>query len=287
MFALMTGLVINIQPPVNAASNGITFLKSGKTITTVLAGSKKHKVKMVDGSKLVINSYSYTVKLYIDGKVKYSYTDPNDVKKTFVCLLKVSSSTTLIMVYCLGENYGDRNYEYKIFRYYNGVLKQCAGSKLVSENCYYPIPLIAGDNLFALEALNEAKSIGEYILLAIYKYDPIGKKISMATSAFNIAFYESDYSQPGGKGGWSDNWGTARTSFETYTYAGGKTLSFTAQQGDRLRVQRVSYIKKAQYFEVMNKSGMTGWYKDPTGDISYFFETEYSGGFTSANNNSR
>ena len=273
VLALTLGLFTIIPFSAGAAGKGVTEVKPNKAVSTKLNGSKKYSVKLTQ----TINDYNVEFKmtLSIDGKTKLS-TGNRHGYGARVWLLSVNSSTTLIYIYFQVENSTDAH---KVYRY--------DGSKLVLiSDIGYIIsssdePLSAGNNEFTIACHKQEPSLGIYRINAKFKYNTSSKKISKATNAYNVTFYEGmEGAGPGDISGWQDNWGTACKAFKTYTTAGGSTLSFSVKKGDRLRVQKVNITTSAVFFEVKNEQGKTGWYKDPkkwSENHAHFMEAMFAG----------
>jgi len=268
-------LVANLPITVKAASNGVTELKPGKTVSTKLSDSKKHSVKYIENINKTTDDLKMTI--YIDGKVKYT-CNASWAFKASVFLLDVNVNTTLIYTFIF---VGDEGTEFnKIFNYNNGYLKECSDIEYITGTAANPIPIKAGENKFIVNCGRQEPSIGCFKINASFKYDTSSKKVSKASSAYDIDFsdcYGHGY-KPGEMGGWKDNWGTVSRSFNTYTKAGGNTLSFTSTKGERLKVQKVNIQKNAVYIQVMNEKGKTGWFKDLGWNLTknYFLEALYA-----------
>ena len=270
-FMIAVGLLISIPQPAMAGT-GVKRLPKG-TVTTTLTGSKKHNVRYT-----VKNTYKneYEEKLnfslYIDGKVVYTYKSPSyEVFQDFpdVWLLDINNNTKLIWIW-IGFADPHSTTELKIFSYSDGKLKMCGDmKKLVGvEKCGWDFgayPEKAGNNKLVISIHRQVSSIGNYKEIATLNYSISNNKISRTSNINEVSFY--DYS--------GENWKTVIKSFSTYTKAGGKTLSFTARVGDYLRVQRVTYLNAALYFEVKNVQGRVGWYKEQKGWDPYFDEVFY------------
>ena len=272
VLALTLSLFTVIPFTAGAAGKGVTKLQPNKAVSAVLTGSKKYSIKYTQ----TVDEYNgeFKMTLSIDGKSKFN------VGKRYgygahVWLLSVNSSTSLIFIYYIVDNGTEAQ---KVYRY--------DGSKLVmvSDIGYivnsFGEPLSAGNNEFTIECHKQEPSLGIYKINAKFKYDASAKKISKATNAYDITFYDAEGAKPGELGGWQDNWGTASKAFKTYTTAGGSSLSFSVKKGDRLRVQKVNITTSAVYFEVKNQQGKTGWYKDPkkwSENSQHFMEAMFAG----------
>ena len=268
-------LVASLPITVAVASNGVTKLKPGKTVSTKLSGSKKYNVKYTESINHSTDKLKMT--LYVDGKVKYTL-NASWAYGASVWLLNVNSNTTLIYSFIYVDNGTE---DHKVFFCNNGNLKQCGNIEYITGYSWDPVPIRAGQNEFIIRCQRQESSIGGYRINASFKYNASSKKVSKASSAYDIDFsdyYGSGY-KPGEIGGWKDNWGTVSRSFNTYTKAGGNTLSFTSTKGERLRVQKVNIQKNAVYIQVMNEKGKTGWYKDPNKymERGYFLEAQFGG----------
>jgi hypothetical protein len=272
VLTLALGFLTSFSSPVGAAGKGVTDLKPNKAVSTVLSGSKKYSVKYTQ----TVDDYNakFKMTLYIDGKSKLNVGNRYGYGAR-VWLLNVNSTTTLIYVFFYVDNGTDTH---RVYRY--------NGSKLVMVNDIGYIvsssgeALSAGNNEFTIECYKQEASLGIYKINAKFKYNTSSKKISKATSAYDVTFYGGYENQPGEIGGWQDNWGTASKGFKTYTSAGGSTLSFSAKKGDRLRVQKVNIMTNAVYFQVRNQQGKTGWYKDPkkwSETSMHFMEAMFAG----------
>ena len=251
LLTMTLGLFTAFPSPTNASNFGITCLDPNKAVSTILSGSKKNSVKY--------NVVKSKMTLYIDGKSKLNI----DCEFADVWLYHVNSTTTLISVFYFNKN--DICVD-KIYRYDGSKLVYLddIGYILTSNTGFTQIyPEDAGNNEFFCWCVREEPSLGIYSIDAKFKYNTSSKKISKATNTYNVFLEGIDGAKPGKKGGWQDNWGTASKSFKTYTKAGGSTLSFSVNKGDRLRVQQVDIQTKAVYFQVKNKQGKIGWYKDP------------------------
>ena len=272
------GLIISIPQPV-MAGNGVKRLINGKTVTTTLTGSKKHNVRCT-----VKNTYKneYEEKLnfslYIDGKAVYTYKSPSyEVFQDFadVWLLEINNNTKLIWVW-IGFADPHSTTELKIFSYSDGKLRMCGDiKKLVGvEKCGWEFgayPEKAGNNKLVTTIHRQVSSIGNHEEIATFNYSASKNKVSRASNINEVSLpYTSGWDVT-----WYDNWGTVIKSFNTYTKAGGKTLSFIARIGEYLRVQRVTYLNGALYFEVKNVQGKVGWYKEQKKWDPYFNEAVF------------
>jgi len=268
-------LVASLPITVTAASNGVTKLKPGKTISTKLSGSMKHNVKYTES--ISHSTDILVMALYVDGKAKY-ILDASGAYGASVWLLDVNSNTTLIYSFIYIDN---STADHNVFYYSNGSLKQCGNIEYITAYSWDPVPIRAGQNEFIIRCQRQESSIGGYRINASFKYNTSSKKVSKASSAYDIDFseYHGSGYKPGEVGGWKDNWGTVSRSFNTYTKAGGNTLSFASIKGERLRVQKVNIQKNAVYIQVMNEKGKTSWYKDPDKymERGYFLEAQFGG----------
>ena len=68
--SLIVFFIASLPMTVIAASNGVTELKPGKTVSTKLSDSKKHSVKYTENINQTTDDLKMTI--YIDGKVKYT-----------------------------------------------------------------------------------------------------------------------------------------------------------------------------------------------------------------------
>ena len=273
VLALTLGLFTVIPSTASAAGKGVTKLQPNKAVSAVLTGSKKYSIKYTQ--TVDEENVEFRMTLSIDGKSKLS-TGKKYGYGAYVWLLSVNSSTSLIYIYYQVDNGTDAH---RVYRY--------NGSKLMLvSNIDYIIsssgnPLSAGSNEFTIACHKQEPSLGIYMINAKLKYNVSVNTISKATSAYDVIFYDGiEGAEPGDIGGWQNNWGTACKAFNTYTTAGGSTLSFSVKKGDRLRVQKVNITTSAVYFEVKNQQGKTGWYKDPqkwSGSYAHFMEAMFAG----------
>jgi len=239
------------------AGNGVKIITKGKTVTTRLTGTKKHNVKYTNKT-FYTNGYERSnFSLYIDGKVVYTYKSAylEAPCEADVWLLEINNTTTLICVNIEGTD-EPQSYELKIFSYSVNKLRMCGDiHKLMGIRWrYFAGPIQAGNNKIIISWTGQESSIGFYDETASFNYSSSKNQVTRTSTINKVSLY-SDF-------GWYDNWGTVIRSFNTYTKAGGNTLSFTARIGDYLRVQRVTRVNGAIYFEVKNTQGKVGWYKD-------------------------
>ena len=268
------GLLISIPQPAMAGT-GVKRLTKGKTVTTTLTGSKRHNVKYT-AKDMYNNRYRLDFKLYIDGKVAYTYKSSYDSHEDAnVWLLEVNNNTKLI---CISIDSQDEplSIALKIFNYSAGKLRMCGDiHKLMNEKWGWgilPYPVKAGNNKLSISTIMQAQSIGVYDEIAKFNYSASNNKVSKASNINEVSFYDDS----GWYNSWNNNWGTVAKSFNVYTKAGGSTLSFTAYVGNYLRVQRVTKVNGALYFEVKNTQGKVGWYKNQNDWVPYFREANYA-----------
>lgn len=266
------------------AGSGLKKLSNGVTITTTLTGAKKHKVKFTE--KLSSDDlYIDKLNLYIDGK-EYTYKDAvRGGIGTSVCLLKVNKKTTLIYVSVSGDN--GVPVANKVYRYIGGKLKLCGdidkmtiaafdkkiktGSYLSGWTRKQDDPVGVGNNKFTIKWDTSDASTGIYTVMVPYQYSTSKMKVSKASNTYNIISL--------GWGSFKKNWGTVANAFKVYTTADGKTVSFTAHTGDRLKLLKVTLMKGTRYFQVKDMKGKTGWYKEKNNYDAdpYFLEACFAG----------
>ena len=227
-------------------------LQQGKTYSTKLTGSNTYKIKWKGVSDSKNNKYY--VDLYINSKkfrksLKYEFYS--------VELLKADKSRVLINV---GSGC-DGSREHNIYEYKNGKLQLMfnACREIQHNNVFDKLPgdiYNIGNNKFAMDwrisyQNDKDQSTTYYVAKVIYH---VGKdKITTLGSTFPV--YEN-------------TWLTAR-KIKTYTAAGGKTTSFTAEKGSKVTILKVTLKKGVSYLQIENSKGKKGWFKVSKG-VGYF-----------------
>lgn len=238
------------------AAKNVKSLKPGKSYTTKLTGSKRHKVKYT------FNEANGTVKLFINGKCVKS------LKNTWwpeVCLLKITDSKNLIYIHDCGPS-DDTGYV-KIYEYKNQKLKLLADLLTITQKKYanrihYAMLQSVTSEKITVKWQIQSNSLGSSFEVKIpYK---IGKtKITRSGTSYNIKQWDGKVAKF-----------TANRKIKVYTKAGGDKLAFIVKKGQKVTITKIYGKNGKTYFQLKNKNGKTGWYKDPDNYVNGGFFKE-------------
>lgn len=70
---------------------------------------------------------------------------------------------------------------------------------------------------------------------------------------------------------------TAKKTIKMYEKPGGKSVSFTARSGDKVKIKKICLKGKKTYVQAVNSKGKAGWFLSPRKAVEYFKETMFAG----------
>ena len=265
MLAIFCMILWNSKMESEAAS-GLKKLSVGKTYTTRLTGSKKHKVKFTYTKGSVYDAE--VLNLYVDGKLvkrihDYAYS-------WNVSLCRISSRQTLLYV----RDFSDSDYNtcMKILEYKNDRLTELADLVSLTRNGYgEKDKLLTGWARGDLLKVSRKKLVIRWsdtgAATGIFYVD-----IPYKVSGDKISRVGNSYAMKNTKSSWIKTKWTANRNITTYTAAGGKKKSFVIPRGEKVTGIKVTRKKGNFYFQVKNAKGKKGWFKDSTYSQGQYFE---------------